>query len=39
VIVLASTVLGALMAVWSAVGVFVVSDEETELAPSGASPR
>jgi hypothetical protein len=38
-IVLASTVLGALMAVWSAVGVFFVSDEETELAPSGPSPR
>ncbi len=32
-IVLASTVLGVLMAVWSAVGVFFVSDEETELAP------
>ena len=28
-----SAVLGALMAVWSAVGVFFVSDEETELAP------
>ena len=32
-IVLASTVLGVLMAVWSVVGVFFVSDEETELAP------
>jgi hypothetical protein len=32
-VVLASTVLGVLMAVWSAVGVFFVADEETELAP------
>jgi hypothetical protein len=37
--VLASTVQGVLMAVWSAVGVFFVSDEETELAPSGPSQR
>ncbi len=30
---LVSAVLGVLMTVWSAVGVFFVSDEETELAP------
>ena len=28
-----STMLGVLMAAWSAVGVFFVSDEETEMAP------
>ena len=28
-----SSVLGSLMAVWSAIGVFFVSDEEAEMAP------
>ena len=32
-IALASTVLGVLMALWSTVGVFFMSDEEVEMAP------